>query len=100
MIGSVAGGGALADRRADLLDDTVEKLASAHELHDEVDLVGGVEDVVQLDAVGVVDALQDLNLPLDLSFLLEAWILSDKCRIFFTEMPNQPPCLCFSSCRG
>ncbi len=42
---------------ADLFDDAVEKLASAHELHNKVDLVGTVEDIKQLDAVGVVDAL-------------------------------------------
>ncbi len=57
---------------ADLLDDAVEELAAAHELHDEGNLVGAVEDIVQLDTVNVVDALKDLDFPLYLSCLLQA----------------------------
>ncbi len=59
-------------RGANLFDDAVEELAAAHELHDEGNLVGAVEDIVQLYTVDVVDALKDLDFPLDLSCLLQS----------------------------
>ncbi len=59
-------------RGANLFDDAVEELATAHELHDKGNLVGAVEDIVQLYTVDVVDALEDLDFPLDLSCLLQS----------------------------
>lgn len=47
------------------LDDVVEELAALHVLHDEEELLGGLDDFVELDDVGVADELQDVDLPRD-----------------------------------
>ena len=38
-------------------DNVVEELASLHVLHDEEELLGGLDDFVELDDAGVADQL-------------------------------------------
>jgi hypothetical protein len=45
------------------LDDVVEELSALHVLHDEEELLGGLDDLVQLDDVGVPDEFEDVDLP-------------------------------------
>lgn len=47
------------------VDDMVEELPLFHELHDEEQLFGGFDDLVELDDVGVPDQFQDVDLPRD-----------------------------------
>lgn len=53
---------------ADLIElDIVVQLAALSQLHDDEDIVAGVEDLVKLNNVVVVDELQDPDLPFDLN---------------------------------
>ena len=45
-----------------LLYNVVEELAPAHVLHNEVELLGGLDDLKKLDDVGVPDQLEDIDL--------------------------------------
>jgi len=45
-----------------LLDDVVEELATADELHDQEELLGRLDDFEKLDDVGVADQLEDVDL--------------------------------------
>ena len=65
---------------ARLLDDVVEKLAAVRVLHDEVQLLGRLDDLVELDDVRVADHLQDLDLAghaLHVRHLADAVLLED-----------------------
>ena len=46
-----------------VLDNIVEELAILHVLHDQEQLLGGFDDLVQLDQVGMPDELEDMDLP-------------------------------------
>jgi hypothetical protein len=53
---------------ADLIElNIVVQLAALSQLHDDEDVVAGVEDLVKLNNVVVVDELQDPDLPFDLN---------------------------------
>lgn len=46
--------------------DVVEELAVVGQLHDDEDIVVSIQDLVELDNVGVVDELEDPDFSLDL----------------------------------
>ena len=48
-----------------ILDDVVEKLATISILHDEVQLLGRLDDFIELDNVRVSDHLQDVDFSCD-----------------------------------
>lgn len=48
-----------------VLDDVVEELSTAGVLHDQVELLGRLDDLVQLDDVRVPDLLENVDLPGD-----------------------------------
>jgi len=61
-----------------VLDNQVEELASLDELHDQVQVLLSLDDFVDLDHVGVVQLLENLNLAadaLDVLFIFDARLL-------------------------
>ncbi len=47
------------------LDDQLEKLAAVCELHDQVEVFFGLNDLVDLDHIGVVQLFQNFDFPRD-----------------------------------
>ena len=67
-------------------DDVVEELSILHVLHDEEELFGGFDDLVELDDVGVSDQLEDVDLsgdPLNVSHIHDLLFLEDLDGYFF-----------------
>jgi len=46
-----------------LLGDVVEEFSSATKLHDQEEILGRLDDLVQLYQIGMPDQFKDVNLP-------------------------------------
>lgn len=46
-----------------VLHYVIEKLPSTRVFHDEVELLGGLDDLIELNDVGMTDHFQDMDLP-------------------------------------
>lgn len=76
-----------------LLDDSLEELAAADVLHDEVDLGVGLEDLEELDDVGVAKLAEDVDFSLDASeigFIFDAVLFKDFDGDILSSGPMKP----------
>lgn len=82
--------------------DVIKELALLRKFHDDEDVVGGIEDLVQFDDVGVVDEPEYLDLSLDLleeSGTLEIMFLFLILRLLRILMATLMPVRsCLASC--
>ena len=63
-----------------VLNDHIEELATLYELHDQIEILLGLDDLINLYNVGMVQLFEDLNLStnsLDILLLFNSWLFKN-----------------------
>jgi len=71
-----------------MLNNNVEQLASANEFHDQVEVLFGFNNFIDLYNVGVVQLLENFDLPadsFDIFFVFDSWFLKNfYCNLYYS----------------